>query len=163
MKPKILKSADSLTVAFLGDIYSILVSGDDTGGRYAWFEAVIGSGNGPPPHRHADEDEAFYILEGSLDFMIAGRATPVCPGTALHVPRGVVHAFKNNSERPARILVQIMPAGFEKLLAAYGQPASPDSSPEPPTQEEIRRLLTIAPKFGIQIVPVLPRRDTSSA
>ncbi len=52
--------------SFVGDFYTTLASGEDTGGAYALIRAEIPPGSGHPPHHHHREDEAFYVLEGSL-------------------------------------------------------------------------------------------------
>lgn len=49
-------------------------------------------GTGPPPHSH-DWDEAFFVLEGSVEFSCGGKALSCAPGTLVHLPRGTVHAF----------------------------------------------------------------------
>src|SRR5438034_5106448 len=53
-----------------------------------------GEGSGPPPHHHP-WDESFYVLEGSVDFTVAGGKTVRCErGTLVHIPAGTVHAFR---------------------------------------------------------------------
>jgi mannose-6-phosphate isomerase-like protein (cupin superfamily) len=152
-KPKVARVTDCDAISLLGDIYTILVTGEESGGKYAWAEAVVGPGNGVPPHLHTREDESFYILEGQLDFMVDGREVAVSAGTILHVPLGTVHAYKNNSGKPAKYLVQTVPSGFEKMLAECGQPVPAGTSPIAPREEDIQRLLSVAPKYGIEILP----------
>ena len=50
-------------VAVGGATYTVLVRGEDTGGRYALIDMVIPAGGGPPAHRH-DFEEMFHVLEG---------------------------------------------------------------------------------------------------
>jgi quercetin dioxygenase-like cupin family protein len=50
-------------VAVAGDVYTILVSGEQTAGRYCLIDMIVLPGGGPPPHRH-DFEEMFTILEG---------------------------------------------------------------------------------------------------
>ena len=69
------------TIAVVGDVYRFLATGDDTGGRYALWEAVVPPGGGPPPHVHSREEEGFYILEGEITFTVGGRAA-VEPGSS---------------------------------------------------------------------------------
>lgn len=55
------------------------------------------AGSGPPPHRHP-WDESFYVLEGSVDFTVAGK-TEHCPrGALVHIPAGTVHSFQFGAE-----------------------------------------------------------------
>src|SRR5438034_7913843 len=49
-------------IALMGDTYTILLSGDDTNGRYCLIDMLIPPGGGPGPHRH-DFEESFTILE----------------------------------------------------------------------------------------------------
>ena len=51
-----------------------------------------GEGSGPPPHYHP-WDESFYVLEGSVDFTVAGKTVHCEPGTLVHIPAGTVHSF----------------------------------------------------------------------
>lgn len=57
------------------------VRGEQTGGALTVLESVIAPGDGPPLHRHADadEDEAWYVLEGALRFRLATRSPPRRP------------------------------------------------------------------------------------
>ena len=56
-------------------------------------------GEAIPWHQHADEDELFYILEGSLVFEIAGEAPfTMEPGDLFVVPRGVVHRVSSTDD-----------------------------------------------------------------
>ena len=65
-------------------------------------------------HVHEDEDDAFYILEGELTFLLAdGEEQVAGPGTfALLVP-GVEHGFRNDSSAPVRVINVHAPAGFD--------------------------------------------------
>ena len=50
-------------IALVGDTYTVLLSGDDTDGRYCLVDVHIPPGGGPVPHRH-DFEESFTLLEG---------------------------------------------------------------------------------------------------
>ena len=53
-----------------GDLYTFLVTGDESGGRYFSMLAVVPPDGGPPPHTHSAEDETFYVLEGTPTFRL---------------------------------------------------------------------------------------------
>jgi mannose-6-phosphate isomerase-like protein (cupin superfamily) len=67
-------------------------------------------------HVHPDEDDAFYILEGELTFVLGGEDVPAPAGTFVLVPPGVEHGFRNDGAEPARILNIHAPAGFDRRI-----------------------------------------------
>ena len=58
----------------LTDLHTFKVVGDDTGGAFTVAELTAGPELGPPPHIHRDHDESFYVLDGTFEFSLAGRA-----------------------------------------------------------------------------------------
>lgn len=111
-------------------------------------------GGGPPPHVHRREDEAFFILEGTITFTLNGQKVVVGPGTFLQAPRNLPHTFKNETGSPARMIIFVTPSGFEEFIQQFAQPVpSFDSPPLPVTPEDIARLVAVAPQFGIEILP----------
>jgi len=137
----------------VGDVYRILAGGEQTGGAYALSEARVLPGGGPPPHIHHREDEAFFVLEGEITFLLGDRKIIAKPGTFVQGPRGVPHAFKNESNAPARMLILVTPPGFEKFLAEFAQPiTSFEAPPTPVTPADLETLLAVAPKYGIEIL-----------
>src|SRR2546427_1461400 len=104
-RPVICKPADGRTVAVVGDVYRFLATGEDTDGKYALFEAIVPPGGGPPPHVHSREEEGFYVLEGEITFTIDGKTVVATAGIFANMPVGTPHSFKNESSRPAKMLI----------------------------------------------------------
>jgi quercetin dioxygenase-like cupin family protein len=139
-------------VAVVGDVYRFLATGEDTGGKYAMWEAIVPPGGGPPPHVHSREEEGFYILEGEVRFQIGDERLVAAPGTFANMPVGTPHSFKNESDRPARMLITVAPAGLEEMFFEFGLPlAEGATTAPPPSMEEIEKLLSIAHRYGIEI------------
>jgi mannose-6-phosphate isomerase-like protein (cupin superfamily) len=67
-------------------------------------------------HVHPDEDDAFYILEGELTFVLGDETVAAPPGTFVLVPPGVEHGFRNDGERSVRMLNIHAPAGFDQRI-----------------------------------------------
>jgi mannose-6-phosphate isomerase-like protein (cupin superfamily) len=67
-------------------------------------------------HVHQEEDDAFYILEGEMTFVVEGEDMPAPPGTFVLVPPGVEHAFRNDGDVPVRMLNIHAPAGFDRRI-----------------------------------------------
>ena len=99
-----------------GDLYTFLVTGEESGGAYFAMEALVPRGGGPPPHIHANEDETFHVLEGRVTFRLGDETILAGPGDFVHVPRGNVHCFRNDGETPARLVLTFTPAGIEHFF-----------------------------------------------
>jgi quercetin dioxygenase-like cupin family protein len=97
---------------------------------FAVFESELAPGApGPAPHRHLADDEAFYVLAGSVAFLLDGEVTTCGPGSCVVVPRGVAHGFGNPSAEPARVLVVTTPGAtrlVEGLHALRRRGAGPE-------------------------------------
>jgi quercetin dioxygenase-like cupin family protein len=140
------------TVAVVGDVYRFLATGEDTGGKYTLFEAIVCPGGGPPPHVHSREEEGFYVLEGEITFFIGEQRLVAHAGMFANMPVGTPHSFKNESGKSARMLISLAPAGLEKMFFEVGVSVPPGTTTAaPPTREEIERLLAAAPRYGIEI------------
>lgn len=153
MGPVLRTSAQGRCVAVVGDVYRFLATGDETSGKYALWEALVPPGGGPPPHIHSREEEGFYILEGEITFTIGERRVVATAGMFANMPVGTPHSFRNESDRPARMLISVAPAGLEQMFFEVGValPEGAATAP-PPTHDEIERLLAAAPRYGIELL-----------
>ncbi len=135
----------------LGSPYVLKATSAETGGGFCCMECTLPPGSGVPPHTHAHEDEAFYVLSGEMVFDCAERPAPLRlgPGSFFFGPRGRQHAFRNESGSAARMLVFCTPgAGIERMfrdMDAVGRRSS-----GPPPMEEIG---AIAARAGVAIAP----------
>ena len=151
-QPTVRPPSQGRTIALVGDIYRYLATGDETNCKYALFETLVGPGGGPPPHIHSREEEGFYILDGEITFTINGERIVATAGMFANVPVGTLHSFKNETSKVAKMLISVAPAGLEKMFSEVGVPlAEGATNAPPPTEDEIGRLLAIAPKYGIEI------------
>lgn len=151
-KPTINTPPQGRTVVVVGDVYRFLATGEETNGKYALWEALVPPGGGPPPHVHSREEEGFYILEGEITFTVNGEQVVAKAGTFANMPVGTPHSFKNESDRPAKMLISIAPAGLEKMFFEVGVPLEGETTALPPTKAEIEKLLAVAPRYGIEIL-----------
>ena len=65
-------------IGLVGDTYTILLSGNDTNGRYCLIDMLIPPGGGPSPHRH-DFEESFTVLEGEIEATFRVRSRSCAP------------------------------------------------------------------------------------
>lgn len=144
-------------LAVVGDTYTVLISGEQTAGRFAMLDMLIPPGGGPPPHRH-DFEECFRVLEGSVEVRVRDLA-PVRleAGESANIPANAVHAFRNAAEVPARLLCTVVPSGLERFFAEFGDLVPTRTSPAPSLseaerQERLRRAIARAPEYGMEIL-----------
>jgi len=151
-QPTLRKPGNGRTIAVVGDVYRFLATGEDTDGKYALWEAIVPPGGGPPPHVHSREEEGFYILEGEITLHVGDKRLVTSAGMFANMPVGMPHSFKNESSRPAKMLISVAPAGLEQMFFEVGVPLPEGSTTAlPPTKEEIEKLLAVAPRYGIEI------------
>jgi quercetin dioxygenase-like cupin family protein len=140
------------TIAVVGDVYRFLATGEETNGKYAAFEAIVPPGGGPPPHVHSREDESFYVIDGEITFTINDQKTVATAGMFAQASIGVTHSFKNESNKPAKMIISVFPAGLEKMFFESGVPVAQGATTAfPPTMDEITKMMSIAPNYGIEI------------
>ena len=132
-----------------GGRLDLKVGGAETGGAYALLEFTIPpGGTGSPPHYHVATEEALYLVEGELTFQLGERVARAAAGSCVLVPRGVVHTFTNTGTRPARLLIVVSPADFERYFLELSDlvSASPGGQPDP------EAVVRVANKHGQQFV-----------
>jgi mannose-6-phosphate isomerase-like protein (cupin superfamily) len=111
------RAADTITGS-LGVIGArFILDGSLSQGRFSLIEhPIIARGMAAPLHRHTREDEYSFILEGRRGFWQDGDVAFAEPGDLVYKPRDVWHTFWNATDRPARLLEIISPAGFDQFF-----------------------------------------------
>jgi quercetin dioxygenase-like cupin family protein len=124
--------AGAITIKFL-------LSKDDTGGALTMFEAIVPPGAGVGvAHYHSGWEETVYGVDGTTTLMVGGKRVDVKAGDAFVIPRGIVHALKNEADMPARSLCVITPGvlgpEFFREIAAIAVTGAP---PDPKKMAEV--------------------------
>jgi mannose-6-phosphate isomerase-like protein (cupin superfamily) len=103
------------------------VQGSQSGGGLELYELVLGRFV-IDYHVHHTMDETLCVIEGQVQFIVAGRKYQKPAGSVVFVPRGVHHGFSNQGPGRARVFVLFTPAGsqheyfrrLEELVTAPG-------------------------------------------
>ena len=103
------RAGERASLNVLGMPLRFLCDARETGGAWSLFEEDVPLGMGPPSHRH-DWDEAYYVLDGEVDFEIDGELVKTKAGDFNYLPRNTLHSFKGASSSPARVLIFAAPA-----------------------------------------------------
>jgi quercetin dioxygenase-like cupin family protein len=151
--------ADSDTlphIGLAGNTYTVLLSGQNTAGKYCVIDMHVLPGGGPGPHRH-DFEESFVVLEGEIEATFRGAKSAVKKGETIHIPANAPHRFQNISDSNARLLCICAPAGQEEFFASVGVPVATRTTPPPkPAPEEMeatkKRAAELAPKYKTEML-----------
>jgi mannose-6-phosphate isomerase-like protein (cupin superfamily) len=121
--------------------FKALAEQDD--GDFSLMERTLPpGGRRPPPHRHTNCSEAYFVLDGVVSASVDGRDLTIEPDGFVLIPRGTAHTFGNSSDAPARLLVihaPAMDAYFARLNDLW-------SHADPPSRDEERALMA---QFGM--------------
>ena len=143
-------------IGLVGDTYTILLSGDDTDGRYCLMDFHIPPGGGPSPHRH-DFEESFLILEGEIEATFRGVKSVARAGETVNIPANAPHEFHNKTDKPVRLLCICAPAGQEEFFKAVGVPVATRTTPPPQLDEAaqmafMEKARALAPKYRTELL-----------
>jgi mannose-6-phosphate isomerase-like protein (cupin superfamily) len=99
-----------------GEQCLIRESADDTDGLYSVLEIVSSPGDGTPLHLHANEDEHFFVVEGTARVAYGDRIFDVHAGDVASLRRGIPHAWGNRTNTDLRLVILVSPGGCEEAL-----------------------------------------------
>jgi len=95
--------------------------GEETAGAYSisewWLEPHT---QGPGPHSHP-EDDVFYVIEGTLSFLVDDQWIDAPKGSLVLAPGGTTHDFQNRSSSRAGLLNFSTPGNFEPEMAGIAE------------------------------------------
>jgi len=138
---------------FFNALMTTKASMAETGGAYSLTEHLVTAASNPPMHVQVDEDEAFYVLDGEVEFEVDGQTARATRGTFAFVARGSAHTFRVLTET-ARFLVICSGKptdNLEEFFVAMGEPARERALPEP-TAPDLDRLVVLTEQMGIELV-----------
>ena len=142
-----------------------MVGSQESGGGFSLVEHPMPPrALGAPLHRHANEDEYSYVLEGRVGALLGDDVVYGEPGDLIFKPRAEWHTFWNAGDEPARILEIISPGGFEGYfqemveLLATGAP-DPERVGEIASryglEMDIESVPGLCEKYGVRFGPAL--------
>jgi len=120
----IVKPEQALPINVFGIDAKILLTTEATGGAISVVLGYLEPGEGPPDHVHFNQDEMFFILEGTCELTVGDQTTTAGPGTIAFVPRNVVHRFKCVGDTTTRMLEWSLPGGLDHYFKAISELAA---------------------------------------
>lgn len=133
-----------------------LATGELTAGAFCLVDEQANRGESVPLHRHPDDMESFYVLEGEITLYIGEQPGLRAPaGSFAHVPGGTVHGFRVESEK-ARYLILTTPRHGE-FYRAITLASRPGGLP-PLDSVEGSQIKQASKDYGVEFVGPLPDR-----
>src|SRR5436190_13245849 len=106
------KNGEGDVLSVLGTKVRFLLEAARTDHSFSLMEVELPKDQGPPPHDHP-WDEAYYIIDGDVWFMVDDKEQVYSAGDFIYAPGGTLHSFRGAGEKPARVLVFDAPATAE--------------------------------------------------
>lgn len=131
------------------------VSSQDTDGALCILE-FTGSGGGPL-HRHREQDEWIYVIEGECRLQVGAERPRLTAGESIFIPRGTAHVWGTATGRPVRVINVYQPGGrIEEFFRAVSRfenlPTKEQAINETYTQEQVEGLHRLFDAYGIDLL-----------
>jgi quercetin dioxygenase-like cupin family protein len=141
----------------LGGRYTLLATGEETGGNFGFVSFENPPGAATPPHKHPFEDEGyFHVSGGAFTVQMKEETMTVTPGSWAFLPRKHTHGFITSGQTPAYLVTVITPAKFLEFFKDVGVEVKDRSAPIAPPID-LQKIITIAmQKYGLEFVPPIP-------
>lgn len=134
----ILETGEGKLISARGSSMFFKATRASTNGAFSFMERTLPpGGRKPPPHIHTNCEEAFYVLDGEIEFFLGDDRFTGRSGSFVHVPGGVSHTYSNAATAPSRLLIIHAPAMdsyFEELQELWSREV-------PPSVEDERALM----------------------
>ena len=111
-QPIAVKNGEGETMSVLGANVRFLLQAAKTGHSFSLMEVELPRDQGPPPHDHP-WDEAYYIIDGDVWFLVGDEEQIFSTGDFIYAPGGTPHSFRGAGDKPAKVLVFDAPATAE--------------------------------------------------
>jgi quercetin 2,3-dioxygenase len=154
-QPYVLRKGEGEHAVLFGDLFTVLLSGDETEGQFGIITADSPAGDVIPTHSHNATHETFYVLEGKVRLFFedaegAKQSQLLTPGDFGYVPAGFAHAYQIVED--ARMMGTLT-GGFERFFQHMGTPTDHATTEQPPFVPDFPRMQAAAQQHNMQFMP----------
>lgn len=132
-------------IQVLSDQLRLLLRSAESPSRMSVMVVDVPPGGFVPPHKHAQEEEGYFVLDGVLSLTIADETRTLVSGDFGHVPPRTVHAYANPGTEPVRFLAWTVGGPIDQFFEAMSQHVRQMPQDAPAMAE-------ITARFGVQMV-----------
>jgi quercetin 2,3-dioxygenase len=153
--PYVLRRGEGETAMLFGDLFTVLLSGDETENQFGIITADSPAGDVIPTHSHNETHETFYVLEGKVRLFYEDeegqkQSSLLAPGDFGYVPAGFAHAYQIVED--ARMMGTLS-GGFERFFQHMGTPTDHATKDQPPFIPDFPRMQAAAQQHNMQFLP----------
>ena len=154
-EPYFLKSGEGEHAMLFADLFTVLLTGDETDGQFGVFTSRAPRGQLIPAHAHHRTHEVFYIVEGGVRVYIQDRdgtktSQLLAAGDFGYIPAGLVHAYQ---VAEAALILGVSTGGFERFFQQMGQPTDHPAAGQPPFIPDLPRMQAAAQAHDMEFLP----------
>ncbi len=157
LTPFYLPPAETLQPGPGGSAIRTWIRSSQTNMQYSSVEAAVAPKKmGPSPHSHKDLDEVMLVLEGTASVLVEDTLYEIPAGGWHMRPRGIVHTFFNNTDKPLRFMDMYFNQNFEDYLEELYFKIIPDmvqNKLSPADPSIAKRFAALDLKFGVTMYP----------
>jgi mannose-6-phosphate isomerase-like protein (cupin superfamily) len=151
MAPLVLSCGEGKPIWYFGSCMTLKANAEQTGGQYSFFEELLPACFQTHYHIHRNEDETFYVIEGSVEFIMDGQINQATPGSFVYLPKNIPHGLRVTGDQSARLLYMINPSGFEQFFSDFSESVGRIDLLKP-TAPDIPKLIEMSNKYNVRIL-----------
>lgn len=141
---KIVRNHEGRQVRVLSDQICIKLTSNESQRKMTVVTVVLPVAGFVPPHTHAEEEEGYFVLEGSMTMFLGEGEFEVSTGDFVHVPRGTVHGYRNDGTEACRFLAWTVGGEIDRFFVEMSEKIKN-------IPEDLSKMSEILPKYGIQM------------
>jgi quercetin dioxygenase-like cupin family protein len=140
----VIPSQEGQKVKVLSDRVCIKLKSSHSPNSMAVVTVEVPPGSLVPPHIHTQEEESYYMLDGSMVLQMGSEEFTIEPNDFVHIPPGTIHGYRNDSDRPIHFLAWAVGGAIDDFFIEMGEKIReiPNDFPKMPE---------ILDKYGIQM------------
>lgn len=154
-QPYVLRRGEGEHAVLFGDLFTVLLSGDETGGQFGIVTSESPAGDVIPTHSHESTHETFSVLEGAVRLFFedaegVAQTQLLRAGDFGFVPAGFTHAYQ--VVESARMM-GVLSGGFERFFQHMGQVTDHATTDQPPFVPDLPRMQAAAQRHAMRFLP----------